>query len=173
MQLGGEDNLIRRAYDLRSAPILLEKPPEFLDTEPGLSATNADLHFVVHRAGRRLNPTPFVATEPWLSKMKKALDPKDMLRGETAEPAGGPTLQERGDALATVLAQRLQKHIMSRFPSKKDHWVWDFVLDNMTRMAVIMEHMGHIRRDADIAHNGKKDDRCLLKKPEAFRPAAG
>jgi hypothetical protein len=102
--------------------------------------------------------------------MKKALDPKDMLGGETADPAGGPNLQERGDVLATDLAQRLQKHIMSRCPSKKDHWVWDFVLDNMTRMAVIMEHMGHIRRDADIAHIGKKDDRCLLKKPEAFIP---
>jgi hypothetical protein len=78
--------------------------------------------------------------------------------------------QRQSDALYRILFSQLNERIKLRVTdsAKRSHWVWDFVRNNLSRMASIMVLMKQIQDDLEAM--GRHRNRCFLRHCEAFTP---
>ncbi len=162
----GVENLIKIAFDVRARPLLLEKN---IATESGnaiatdQSPTQQMPTFatvdVLRNSIDVVNDRSFVITDDWLTKVKDAFDSSDCCLEVCSDV---PKLQVRADLLFRILWTRLDQHVKDRVPpTKHEHWVFDFVRMNLSRMAAVMVYFDHIQDDLECLVG--RSNKCLLR----------
>lgn len=177
----GISNLILLAYECRNEPVLPD-PDNEPDDETNESNEedesddesdddmpdnndNSDCFQTYTATPLNLAQCRFVVTDEWIASVKNAFNPGQMYY---FEPFTAEQLQPRVDTLTKILWSRLGTHIRTRVPDKndmRDSWVWNFVRENLGRVAAMMILVQHIRENLDGIV--LRSDVCLLRSPQA------
>jgi hypothetical protein len=169
----GQDVMIKVAFDCRTTGVRLETEGEpatrrsLHDEEhedPPLHETLWEPEYRIVMVGRKsADNEMFIITNDWHTNVKAAFDHMNQvtLRGGSNDEGAADTLQEQTNLLFKLLWARLAQH-MDRVPeAKRQHWVWQFVRKNLSRVAAVMILFDHVVHDLErLATNPKK---CLLR----------
>jgi flavin-binding protein dodecin len=119
----------------------------------------------------------FIITNDWHTNVKAAFDHMNQvtLRGGSNDEGAADTLQEQTNLLFKLLWARLAQH-MDRVPeAKRQHWVWQFVRKNLSRVAAAMIIFNHAVDDLEWCATDPNE--CLLRnafsKYTSFIPLTG
>lgn len=138
----GEQNLIRVAYDLRDEPVVLclptEAPPTAAAVVP-VAPRVVPVRHVGTRGEEQPSASMFLADPAWTAHFDATFS------GAVSVSSCGTD----ADDLAAALRQRLAQHIEGKIadPTKRQSWVWDFVRDNVSRMAAMVVRCNHVKTD--------------------------
>ena len=161
----GARNLIWLAHECRSRPVIPQTETQPMSEAVVPTFGIPELQYDTYDASPlSLGKCQFLVTDDWLSKMKRDLNPEQMIWFEDCPAVD---IQPQVDKLMRIMWSRLQKHIDRRLTDEKKrrHWVWNFVRENLGQMAAIMLMQGHIRDNLDAVL--VRDDLSLLRSPKS------
>jgi hypothetical protein len=164
----GIDSWLTRAFDLRAKDLQRSETVPTPNTEVTSNSITSDPDCLTIRVARVLEPPLFQITIEWQKRVKAAVD--SLSTNGDCSLVTIDAQQKQSDALCRILFSRLNEHIKLRVTdsAKRIHWVWDFVRNNLSRMASIMVLMNHIQDDLEAM--GRHRDRYFLRHCEAFTP---
>ena len=157
----GVANLISLAFGCRCDSILVEVS-EGEEERPSVRDVASVPFQTVRIAPLHLALCRFVVTEEWIKDVKMAFNPEQMVHFESYSST---EMQPKVDVLVKILWSRLQNHIRSRVDDKSKHrsWVWNFVRENLGRVAAVMILARHVRDN--LLGVVSKNNVCLLRSP--------
>ena len=164
----GVDKLISRAFNLRKDPIKMvdggiPEPVTIEQVEAQIRLESQhEFSFQTTTIQKKLyaHYTFNECTDEWCKKVKQIFDPFDCL---TLRPIVNDICQRKAEILYKILRARLSSHINRRIAKeeKRDHWTFDFVRQNLARVAMIMVTLDHVQDDLETLL--RQDNRCLLR----------
>lgn len=140
----GENNLIKLAFDARRDPVVLEPV-----LDPILAVPDANLGHREPRVVRVLGvgergvdvklASAYLADAAWCSRFDATF------KGGVSPGRDGVN----ADLLVVELRRRLRRHVTSKVAeaAKQDHWVWNFVMDNINIVAAMAVRSNHVVDD--------------------------
>jgi hypothetical protein len=171
----GSETLIRAAFDLRGKCKSLLP----LENQPANGGNLSSLIPVplvqaVYQPGD-ISQFHFTIRMDFVELVKRAFDPFEatcLSRGRQIE-IDLAKVQEGATTLHDILQGRLARHIEQRVDEySRTHWVWQFVRNNVGRVAATMALMDHVIEDIEPAK--WRSNMCLLRDPRkgSFVPVA-
>jgi len=174
----GAKTLLRMVHDLKAKPIIIRAPSPMVPTAVPPPLPPTTITITPHGSGSgggggggggggvggggvgdggggmgtlRVPASTWVANKRWLALMMKSTV------GAVAGAAVASDTAERADLMATLLEERLRRHILERVldVAKQDHWVWDWSRENIPRVAAWLAVSGlAIKRVQKISPEG-------------------
>ena len=169
----GDDNLLKRAFDVKDKPFILEEP-SVPPPEPAPGSNRHALATVV-----TIQPhisfwtsttwaTSYLNNEAWVLQVFKTFDYDNYYSNKMC--AVRPAMLSKADKLQKQIEKRLQLHceLKVKDSRKRNGWGVKFVVDNIPCVVAIMVLFGHVKKDTTCLDNNQ----CLLSSPDNFRRVA-
>jgi hypothetical protein len=135
-------NLILLAFSCRCKSVLVEASEMEVETTGEEEDTTVPFQ-TVGAAPLHLVKCQFMVTGKWIEDVKMAFNPDQMVHFKSYSAT---EIQPKVDVLVRILWSQLQPDHCSRVKDESKHksWVWNFVRENLGRVAAVMILMQHI-----------------------------
>ena len=173
-KLGKKDDLVKKAYEYRSLPNLLQASVDQMNdiiTKEEVVEEVIETNDEVLRLGveiERVNASFYLRDNEWVHRVKTLFDPHSKLvTNEVTDD-----MMKRADTLQQILLFRMTYHLKRRIEDKAKHNHWSMLWSkrNMAQVASIMVMLGHIKLDLECMRDITS---TLLTNPDKYLPAEG